>query len=95
LSSHTQSLPATGGNLLKNKPSEPLSELRELDLSLFYVGCESGDDLMLERVNKGDRSLTHVLYVGHFLVVVFVVFNTNASFGNAVSLEQGALVAAA
>jgi radical SAM superfamily enzyme YgiQ (UPF0313 family) len=39
---------------LKNKSVEQLSELRELDLSLFYVGCESGDDLVLERVNKGE-----------------------------------------
>jgi radical SAM superfamily enzyme YgiQ (UPF0313 family) len=39
---------------LKNKTVEQLSELRELGLSLFYVGCESGDDLVLERVNKGE-----------------------------------------
>jgi radical SAM superfamily enzyme YgiQ (UPF0313 family) len=39
---------------LKNKTVEQLSELRELGLNLFYVGCESGDDLVLERVNKGE-----------------------------------------
>ena len=25
-----------------------------MGLSLFYVGCESGDDLVLERVSKGE-----------------------------------------
>jgi radical SAM superfamily enzyme YgiQ (UPF0313 family) len=39
---------------LKNKTVEELAELRELGLSLFYVGCESGDDLVLERVSKGE-----------------------------------------
>jgi radical SAM superfamily enzyme YgiQ (UPF0313 family) len=40
---------------LKHKHSEELEELRELGLSLYYVGCESGDDLVLERVNKGEN----------------------------------------
>jgi radical SAM superfamily enzyme YgiQ (UPF0313 family) len=40
-------------NLL-HKTSEELAELREMGLSLFYVGCESGDDVVLERVNKGE-----------------------------------------
>ena len=39
---------------LKNKSVEQLSALRALGLELFYVGCESGDDLVLERVNKGE-----------------------------------------
>jgi radical SAM superfamily enzyme YgiQ (UPF0313 family) len=39
---------------LKNKTVEELTALRELGLELFYVGCESGDDLVLERVNKGE-----------------------------------------
>jgi radical SAM superfamily enzyme YgiQ (UPF0313 family) len=39
---------------LKNKSVAELSELRELGLSLFYVGCESGDDLVLDRVSKGE-----------------------------------------
>ena len=40
---------------LKNKSVEQLAALRELGLELFYVGCESGDDLVLERVNKGEN----------------------------------------
>ena len=40
---------------LKNKTVEELAELNDLGLSLFYVGCESGDDLVLERVNKGEN----------------------------------------
>ena len=39
---------------LKNKSVDELAELRELGLSLFYVGCESGDNLVLERVSKGE-----------------------------------------
>lgn len=40
-------------NLL-NKSVDELQHLNELGLSLFYVGCESGDDLVLEKVNKGE-----------------------------------------
>jgi len=40
---------------LKNKSADELTELRDLGLSLFYVGCESGDDLVLKRVNKGEN----------------------------------------
>jgi len=39
---------------LKNKTVEQLQELRALGLELFYVGCESGDDLVLEGVSKGE-----------------------------------------
>ena len=39
---------------LKNKSVDQLAELNELGLRLFYVGCESGDDLVLDRVNKGE-----------------------------------------
>ncbi|NCF64202.1 MAG: radical SAM protein, partial [Gammaproteobacteria bacterium] len=38
---------------LKSKTVEELTELKSLGLVLFYVGCESGDDLVLDRVNKG------------------------------------------
>ena len=44
-------------NLL-HKTTAELAELREMGLSLFYVGCESGDDLVLERVNKGETYQT-------------------------------------
>lgn len=40
---------------LKNKSVAELAELNEMGLSLFYVGCESGDDLVLERVHKGEN----------------------------------------
>jgi len=39
---------------LKSKTVEELAELRALGLELFYVGCESGDDRVLQRVNKGE-----------------------------------------
>jgi radical SAM superfamily enzyme YgiQ (UPF0313 family) len=39
---------------IKNKTVEELTDLREKGLSLFYVGCESGDDLVLDRVSKGE-----------------------------------------
>lgn len=40
-------------NLRKKSPSE-IAELRDAGLSLVYVGAESGDDLVLERVKKGE-----------------------------------------
>src|SRR5690606_9079347 len=39
---------------LKNKSVEDLARLRELGLSLLYVGCESGDDEVLKCINKGE-----------------------------------------
>jgi radical SAM superfamily enzyme YgiQ (UPF0313 family) len=39
---------------LRHKTPDELAELRKLGLSLFYVGCESGDDLVLDRVSKGE-----------------------------------------
>lgn len=39
---------------LKNKSVEELTELQQLGLSLMYVGCESGDDLVLEKIDKGE-----------------------------------------
>ncbi len=40
---------------LRHKTIAELAELNEMGLSLYYVGCESGDDLVLERVNKGEN----------------------------------------
>ena len=39
---------------LKNKSVEQLARLREMGLSLMYVGCESGDDEVLGYVQKGE-----------------------------------------
>lgn len=39
---------------LRHKTVEELNELRELGLSLYYVGCESGDDPVLEMISKGE-----------------------------------------
>lgn len=39
---------------LKKKSVEDLAQLRELGLSLMYVGCESGDDEVLRLVEKGE-----------------------------------------
>ena len=39
---------------LRHKSVEQLAALRSLGLELFYVGCESGDDFVLERVSKGE-----------------------------------------
>ncbi|NNK31754.1 MAG: radical SAM protein [Xanthomonadales bacterium] len=39
---------------LKNKTGKELAELRSLGLELYYVGCESGDDEILDRVSKGE-----------------------------------------
>jgi len=40
---------------LKSTTVAELAELEELGLKLFYVGCESGDNLVLDRVNKGEN----------------------------------------
>ncbi len=39
---------------IKNKTEAELKELRELGLSLIYIGAESGDDEVLEKINKGE-----------------------------------------
>ena len=39
---------------LKNKTVDELKQLRQLGLSLVYVGCESGDDTVLEKITKGE-----------------------------------------
>ena len=43
---------------VRSKSVEELAELRALGLSLYYVGCESGDDLVLDRVSKGETFKT-------------------------------------
>jgi len=39
---------------LKNKTIDELQILRELGLSLIYIGAESGDNTVLEKINKGE-----------------------------------------
>ena len=39
---------------IKNKTAAELQELRELGLGLIYIGAESGDDEVLEKINKGE-----------------------------------------
>ncbi|MGI9291043.1 MAG: radical SAM protein [Gammaproteobacteria bacterium] len=39
---------------IRHKSIQEMTELGELGLNLFYVGCESGDDLVLNRVSKGE-----------------------------------------
>ncbi|GHB76567.1 radical SAM protein [Psychrosphaera saromensis] len=39
---------------LTNKTVEQLQELQQLKLSLVYIGCESGDDEVLELIEKGE-----------------------------------------
>ncbi len=43
---------------ISKKSVDELAELRAMGLSLFYVGCESGDDLVLDRVHKGETFAT-------------------------------------
>lgn len=39
---------------VRNKSVQELAELREAGLSLVYIGAESGDDTVLQKVNKGE-----------------------------------------
>jgi radical SAM superfamily enzyme YgiQ (UPF0313 family) len=50
---------ATAINLLEKTPEE-LRRLRELGLSLLYIGPESGDDQTLKRIAKGASAGDHV-----------------------------------
>jgi radical SAM superfamily enzyme YgiQ (UPF0313 family) len=50
---------ATARNLLEKSP-EALKRLRELGLSLLYIGPESGDDLTLKRIAKGANAADHI-----------------------------------
>jgi len=43
---------------LKRKSVEELAELRDAGLQMAYLGAESGDDTVLERVNKGESFAT-------------------------------------
>jgi coproporphyrinogen III oxidase-like Fe-S oxidoreductase len=46
-------------NVLKKKPEE-LKELRDAGLDMFYLGIESGSDIILKKVTKGATSTTIV-----------------------------------
>jgi len=50
---------ATARNLLEKTPAE-LQRLRELGLTLLYIGPESGDDVTLKRIAKGANAAEHV-----------------------------------
>lgn len=50
---------ATARNLLEKSPEE-LKRLRELGLSLLYIGPESGDDTTLHRIAKGATAADHI-----------------------------------
>ncbi len=39
---------------LKNKSSEELQQLEAMGLKLMYVGCETGDDVLLQKIRKGE-----------------------------------------
>ena len=43
---------------LKNKSDEDLQELQSLGLKVIYVGAESGDDTVLQRIDKGETHAT-------------------------------------
>ncbi|MGI9341271.1 MAG: radical SAM protein [Gammaproteobacteria bacterium] len=40
---------------ISRKSVDEIAELRDLGLTLYYVGCESGDDTVLEAVSKGEN----------------------------------------
>jgi radical SAM superfamily enzyme YgiQ (UPF0313 family) len=50
---------ATARNLLEKTPEE-LRRLRELGLSLLYLGPESGDEVTLHRIAKGSSAEDHI-----------------------------------
>lgn len=46
---------------LTNKTAEQLTELQALGLTLVYVGCESGDDEVLQLIEKGETYQTSLI----------------------------------
>jgi radical SAM superfamily enzyme YgiQ (UPF0313 family) len=54
---------AMARNVLAKTPEE-LAELRAAGLSLLYIGPESGDDVTLKRIAKGDDAAAHVHAAG-------------------------------
>ena len=50
---------ATARNLLEKTPAE-LKALRQLGLSLLYIGPESGDEVTLRRLAKGASAADHI-----------------------------------
>lgn len=46
---------ARAGDILRKTPEE-LAELRDAGLKIFYVGCESGSDRVLQDVKKGETA---------------------------------------
>jgi radical SAM superfamily enzyme YgiQ (UPF0313 family) len=54
---------AMAKNVLE-KSAEELAELRALGLSLLYMGPESGDDVVLKRIAKGQNFADHVAAAG-------------------------------
>jgi len=53
------SLYAMPRDILRKSAAE-LAELRELGLAMFYVGVESGDDEVLQRVDKGETQQSSI-----------------------------------
>ena len=49
---------------VRGKSAEALSILRSNGLSLVYVGCESGDDVVLSAVKKGETAQTSLERIG-------------------------------
>ncbi|WP_026180069.1 radical SAM protein [Hahella ganghwensis] len=45
---------------IRNKTVAELAELKSLGLDILYVGAESGDDLVLEKVQKGETQASTV-----------------------------------
>ncbi len=39
---------------IKNKSVAELAELKRMGLHLLYIGCETGDDLLLQKIAKGE-----------------------------------------
>ena len=61
------------------KTDEELKKIRESGISLLYIGLESGDDKVLEKINKGVTAAEHAALcrkakkAGFLLSVTFIV----------------------
>lgn len=80
---------------LKNKSLDDLRELKALGLKLIYVGAESGDDTVLEYIDKGETyaSTAEALLKAHEAGLKSSVMFLNGIGGKAYS-QQHALASA-
>jgi radical SAM superfamily enzyme YgiQ (UPF0313 family) len=66
------SIYASGTNV-QRKPDEELKQIREAGLEMIYIGLESGDDTVLQNVNKGISNQEHIIASRRLIQAEFIL----------------------